>query len=111
MEAFSNQKCDPEKAAKASRAWAEFYKDLDAVMAKSDPLSDEGLAVARRMAALIQEATGGDRTFWNSAAKFWKEAVHDPRTAPNLPMTKAHYAFLAQSFQELRRRGELQPLS
>ena len=74
-----------------------------------DPLSQKRLDIARRMAAFIRQSTCCDKELWNSGARFWQEAVCDPRTVAQLPMKKAHWDFTAKAFAELQRRGELKP--
>jgi hypothetical protein len=99
----------PEEAARVSATWAQIYADIDAMLPDGDPLSKKGLAVVRRAVALIRETTRGDRELWNNAARFWQQAVSDPRTAEQVPMTKAHYEFVGKGMAELLRRGELKP--
>ena len=106
---YMEQQVDCEQAAEQGQGWAAFYADLEPVMARGDPLSEEAFALARRMAALINMQTRGDQELWNRASRFWREAVNDPKIAPNLPMKKAHYDFIGITLQELRRRGELKP--
>jgi DNA-binding transcriptional MerR regulator len=98
---------DPKSAARASAAWQKMFADLDALLPKVDPLSKKGLAIGRRMFAMIKRATGGDKELWNNSYRFWKEAVSDPRTAKHMPMTQAHWDFLSKAMTELQRRGEL----
>jgi DNA-binding transcriptional MerR regulator len=105
--AYNTQHVDCDNAAAWQRAWASFYADLEPIMQRGDPLSDDALAMARRMTALVRAQTGGDRDLWTRASTFWREAVNDPKTARGLPMTKAHYEFIGQGLKELQRRGEL----
>jgi len=92
---------DPDEAARVSKEWAQIYADISAMLPGGDPLSKKGLAVARRMVALMQETTRGDKDLWNNAARFWQAAVSDPRTAEQLPLKKAHYEFMGKAMTEL----------
>lgn len=100
---------DPEAVARASAVWEEIYADIDAMLPDGDPLSEQGLDIGRRMIALIRETTQGDKSLWNNAYRFWKEATEDPRMSAQIPMNKAHWDFAAKAFEELKRRGELIP--
>jgi DNA-binding transcriptional MerR regulator len=88
-----------------SEGWERIQSDLDKL---GDPLSDEALAVGRRMVALFRQSAGGDRGLWNSSARFWREAVGDPAVADQLRMNTARYDFVGRILAELQRRGELQ---
>ena len=83
--------------------------DLEAMLPDGDPLSEQSLTVVRRMVALIQGVTRGDGALWNNSYRFWKEAVADPQTAEQLPMTRKHWDFVAKAMAELSRRGEIKP--
>lgn len=99
----------PEELARISEGWERLYADLDALLPDGDPLSEKGLALARRMVALIREQTRGDKDLWNSAYRFWKGAVDDPTLSAQVPMSKPAWDFMAKAFEELKRRGELKP--
>jgi len=109
MAAYRAAERDPEAVARATEAWERIYAELEALVPKGDPLSKKSLDVARRMMALIREQTRGDKALWNGAYRFWKEAIEDPDLSAHVPMTKAHWDFVAKSFEELKRRGEMKP--
>jgi DNA-binding transcriptional MerR regulator len=98
----------PDEMARMSGFWAQFQADLDATVAAGDPLSDDALALARRMVAFLRGMTRGDKALWNSTALFWQNAVADPRIAEQLPFQQTHWVFMAKSFEELQRRGDLE---
>lgn len=98
-----------EEVSRLSAFWAQINADIDAMLPNGDPLSNEGLAVARRLAAMFRETTRGDKELWNSAARFWQEVVSNPRIAEQLPMAKTHWIFISKAMGELHRRGELKP--
>jgi len=106
---FRSCEWSPQDAARIGAAWAQIYADIDTMLPAGDPLSKKGLAIVRRAVALIQGQTRGDKEFWNNAARFWQEAIADPHTSDQVPMTRAHWDFLAKGMEELKRRGELKP--
>jgi MerR family transcriptional regulator, thiopeptide resistance regulator len=104
---FRNSAQSPQDAARIGATWAQIYGDIDAMLPGGDPLSKKGLAIVRRAVALIQEQTRGDKELWNNSARFWREAVADPRMSDQVPMTRAHWDFLAKGMEKLEQRGEL----
>lgn len=109
LEKINMPERDAEAAARISAFWERMYADIDALLPDGDPRSEQGLDLARRMTAFIREFTRGDAGLWNNSARFWREAVAQPGTAQQMPMSKAYWGFMAQAMTELQRRGELKP--
>ncbi len=104
-----SRKTSPEAAARVSETWREIRAELDALLPDGDPLSERGLAIARRILTLFQQAHRGDVAMWNNGKRFWDEAVSNPRTAGQVSVSKADMEFVGKAMAELRRRGEFNP--
>jgi DNA-binding transcriptional MerR regulator len=99
----------PEDASRISAFWTQIMADIDALLPGGDPLSTQGLDIARRVGAFIGQFTQGDKELWNNAARFWQAAVADPAIARQMPMSKERWDFMAKALRELQCRGELNP--
>jgi hypothetical protein len=100
---------DPEEIAQASEFWRAMSADIERIVPNGDPLSEDGLSVARRLVAFFRGMTRGDAALWNSSSLFWKRAVADPRMFDQLPFKQAHWDFVGKAMEELQRRGEITP--
>ena len=78
-------------------AWYDLIRDCNAEMAKGDPGSPEAAALVRRWKVLQDAFTGGDPTLTAKTGAVWQEALSDPATAPQMPMTKALWEFMAEA--------------
>lgn len=83
-------------------AWYDLIRDANAEMAKGDPGSPEAAALVRRWKVLQDAFTGGDPDLTVKTRAVWQEALTDPATAPQLPMTKALWDFVGEASRRLK---------
>jgi DNA-binding transcriptional MerR regulator len=95
-------------SAALSEGWEHVMIGVEAIERDGDPTSEAALALGREMVALFRKSAKGDKAFWNSSARFWGEAIHDPSVSQQLQMSAARYEFVGRILSELQRRGELE---
>lgn len=97
----------PREVAELNRFWEEFLAALKALPADCDPASEEALAIGRRFVKQMRKLTDGDKALWNSSARFWRDAMDDPRIAPQLKANMPRHELFGHVLMELHRRGEI----
>ncbi len=88
--------------AAVAKAWSDLISDADAEMAKGDPGSSKAAALVRRWKVLQDAFTGADPALTAKTGAIWQEALSDPAMAPQLPMTKALWDFMAEAGRRLK---------
>ncbi len=88
--------------ATVGKAWSDLISDADAEMAKGDSGSPEAAALVRRWKVLQDAFTGADPVLTAKTGAIWQEALSDPAMAPQLPMTKALWEFMAEASRRLK---------
>jgi DNA-binding transcriptional MerR regulator len=99
MGAFESFGGDQEAVA---TAWYDLIRDCNAEMSKGDPGSPAAVALVRRWKVLQDAFTGGDPALTAKTGAIWQEALSDPAMAPQLPMTKALWDFMAEAGRRLK---------
>ena len=98
---------DPLEAARLSASWEDILARFDDLGPDADPLSDDALAVGRRLITMFQERSRGDKDMWNSSAQFWQQAINDPQIASQMNVNRKTFDFVGAVLSELYRRDEL----
>jgi DNA-binding transcriptional MerR regulator len=98
---------DPAAAARLSERWEQIQAELDLLMLRCTPSSEDALDAGRRLVGFFRELSGGDKALWNANAQFWQDAANDPQIAGQLQSGNARYAFVGAILAELSRLGEI----
>jgi hypothetical protein len=85
-----------------ANAWYDLISDCNAEMAKGDPGSPGAAALVRRWKVLQDGFTGADPVLTSKTGVIWQEALSDPAMAPQLPMSKAVWDFMAEAGRRLK---------
>ncbi len=83
-------------------AWYDLIRDCNTEMEKGDSGSPEAAALVRRWKVLQDAFTGADPILTAKTGAVWQEALNDPVVAPQLPMTKALWDFMADASRRLK---------
>ncbi len=71
------QQWNPELQERATRAWADLFRDVEASLSE-DPVSEKAQALAARWKKLVEEFTGGDAEISTGLQKAWADRQHWP---------------------------------
>jgi DNA-binding transcriptional MerR regulator len=85
--------------------WAEFYEELTRLEQAGEPASPAALQLGRRAWAMINRLSGNDAGARQALANFWGQGLSDPKTAKDLPMTKAQWDFFGRIVTHLQTAG------
>lgn len=79
-----------------------MINDLKNLTAAGDPGSPAALDLGRRWISRSDAITGGDQEMASRMRSLVKDALADPTTAPQMPFSAEHLAFLQQIFGKLK---------
>jgi MerR family transcriptional regulator, thiopeptide resistance regulator len=83
--------------------WNELFEKAKAfAAANTDPASPEVQYLACRWNALIEQFTGGDDGLRQKVRAVWKDAMHDSKIAPVIPLTPEVSAFMGNALEHLK---------
>jgi DNA-binding transcriptional MerR regulator len=78
------------------REWDGLIAEARALMAADDWRSERAQDLGRRWQAEVAKFTRGDPEIANKVAHLWRDAMADPKAAPQLPLDPSVFAFVGK---------------
>lgn len=82
--------------------WRRLLKEVEVLAEKGDPYSPEALDLGRRWVAQAELYIRGDQALLDKMQAFSVEAMSNPETRGNLPLTRETYDFLGKIIGHLK---------
>lgn len=77
--------------------WEDLIAECKTLLAKGDPRSPAAMDLARRWMGQVDKFTQGDPKLFAKVGALWGEAMSDPASAPQLPLTPEMFVFIGKA--------------